>query len=194
MLVGKSHTDASDEQLVSAYQRHADPALLAELFSRYATMVFGVCVKYLKDREAAKDMVMHVFERLPSRLVRNEVSFFRGWLYATVKNECLMYLRANQRESKHRQIFFGGMENEVVWHLNGEPQPDDDLEKLKYCIEQLVAVQRTCVELFFLESKSYQEIVTLTEFDLKQVKSYIQNGRRNLKLCIQQRERTNATN
>lgn len=151
-------------------------------------LVFGVALKYLKSEEAAKDLAMQVFEKLLYKLTDQKVDNFKSWLHVLTKNECLMQLRKEKSRGEQNKVELNGqvfMENEPVAHLNGEEELEEDLSKLEVCIGKLKNEQETCIRLFYLEKKSYQEIELITGFELKKVKSHVQNGRRNLKICVE---------
>jgi RNA polymerase sigma-70 factor (ECF subfamily) len=151
-------------------------------------LVFGVSLKYLKSEEAAKDMAMQVFEKLLIKLRGQSIDNFKSWLHVLTKNECLMQLRKQKTNGEQNKTSLNGhvfMENEPVVHHNGEDELEADLSKLETCIGKLKNEQETCIRLFYLEKKSYQEIEQLTGFALKKVKSHVQNGRRNLKICVE---------
>ncbi len=148
-------------------------------------MVYGVCLKYLKDRDEAKDAVMQIFEKLQSGLKQHEIEHFKSWLYVTSKNQCLMNLRAQKKMAKE-DIDENIVENEFILHPSDDNDLEQNLEKLTKCIEQLKNDQKRCVQLFYLKEICYKEIVSATGIDLKKVKSHIQNGKRNLKICMDQ--------
>ena len=182
----KEHTGGrlSDEVLVKSYRQNGDMALLGELYQRYTGLVFGVCMKYLKDEDDSKDAAMQIFEKLTISLKKHEVNNFRSWLHVLTKNHCLMWLRAEK--NRHRKdIQDINLEKDVEFvyylHHNDENHTEEDLENLKIAINSLPDGQKQCIELFYLQEKCYKEIVGITGFELKKVKSYIQNGRRNLK-------------
>ena len=184
MLSAKDHSASSDLELIAQYKVSADQVLLGVLYNRYMTLVYGVCLKYLKDREEARDAVMQIFEKLMVSLKEHDIAHFKSWLYVTARNHCLMSLRA--RKGKNFQEISGAvMENEMLLHLQEEPEMESNLTKLEKCIEHLVAEQKNCVQLFYLQQKCYKEIVQITGFDDNKVKSYIQNGKRNLKICME---------
>ena len=145
-------------------------------------------MKYLKEAQAAEDLAMQVFEKLLAKLADQEVEHFKSWLYVLTKNECLMYLRKQKTQGNQRflplseQAF---MENELWEHPDSEDVLEYDLSKLETCIGKLKTEQEICIRLFYLEKKSYQQIEQQTGFELKKVKSYIQNGKRNLKICVE---------
>ena len=147
-------------------------------------LVFGVCMKYLKDREESKDAVMQLFEYLIDALKKHEVTNFKSWLYVTTRNQCLMQLRKSGREVGSENLSYSLVESVPEEHPNGEGL-EEDLVRLENCIDKLRDVQRDCVRLFYLEKKSYAEITELTGHSTKNVKSFIQNGRRNLKICME---------
>lgn len=176
-----------DLDLIRLYKESGDLAHLGTLYSRYTALVYGVCLKYLKDRDNSKDAVMQVFEKLIDTLLSHEVENFKSWLYVTARNYCLMQLRS-MKGKKTEEISPNLMENNFLLHLDEEPEMEQNLSKLEKCIEELVADQQQCVRLFYLQEKCYKEITALTGFDLNKVKSYIQNGKRNLKICMEKNE------
>ena len=186
MLVSRPSA-LSDLELIRQYKESEDLEILGYLFSRYTSLVLGVCLKYLKDREEAKDAVMQVFEKLVQSLKEHNIENFKSWLYVTTRNHCLMFLRARKGKYKE-ELSLQLMDSELILHLEEEPEMEQNLSKLEKCIEQLAEEQKRCVQLFFLEEKCYKDITGLTGFDLNKVKSYIQNGKRNLKICMDQND------
>jgi len=148
-------------------------------------MVYGVCLKYLKDRESARDSVMQLYELLVKDLLVHEVRNFRGWLYVKTRNHCLMELRSS-KNMPHEEISPFLMENGLSQHPEEEVMLHGDTDKLEKCLQSLAEAQQLCITLFYLEEKCYKEISEATGYDYNQVKSYIQNGKRNLKNCIEQ--------
>jgi RNA polymerase sigma factor (sigma-70 family) len=174
----------TDSELILQYRLTSDLTFLAELFMRYKTLVYGVSLKYLKDRDEAKDAAMQIFEKLIGAIKAHEIENFKSWLYVTTRNHCLMQIRA--RKGKFTEEFHGNiMENQQLLHLEDETDLDNNLQRLEKCIETLVNEQKQCVYLFFIEEKCYKEVADQTGFNLNQVKSYIQNGKRNLKICME---------
>lgn len=157
---------------------------MGELYQPYMSLVFGVCLKYLKDRDESRDAVMQIFEKLVQSLRDHEVTHFKSWLYVLARNHCLMQLRSKKGKI-FEELSPTFMEMEVSLHPGEEPGLEGNLGKLEKCIETLGNEQKLCVKLFFLQEKCYKDITTETGFDLNQVKSYIQNGKRNLKLCME---------
>ncbi len=176
---------SSDAELLAQFQVNRELAPLTELFSRYTSLVYGVCLKYLKDREEARDMVMQVFEKLIQVLPDQQVTYFRGWLYVATRNQCLMALRVKKSHGA-RELDASVMEIVHLLHPEEEPEMESNLTKLEKCIETLATDQKSCVRLFFLEENSYAQVAEKTGFNLNQVKSYIQNGKRNLKNCMEE--------
>ena len=170
---------SSDAQLLRAYAATGDMQSLGELYSRYAPLVYGVCLKYLQNEEASKDAVMQVFEKLVDKLRNTEIKQFKGWLYTVVKNHCLMQLRQAQQN---------GYSLENLIDQPTEVTPEDRWPLIEQGLRTLPTEQQRCIRLFYLEQRSYQEVATLTGYELKKVKSYLQNGKRNLKLFVSQHE------
>lgn len=179
-----STNSLADKELVDLYKQSDDLTVLGELYQRYMELVYGVCLKYFKDAEAAKDGVMQIFEELVSKLKKHEVDNFRGWLHQLAKNHCLMQLRT-PRNLKTVEFKTDLMQYEENVHLNGVLEKEENFKKLEYCIETLINEQKESIRLFYLEEKCYNEIVEITGQEWNQVRSLIQNGRRNLKLCME---------
>lgn len=184
MLSRKPHVEMTDLELLDQYKSSNDIAWAGELYNRYTALVFGVCLKYLKNRDDAKDAVMQLFEKLLSTLIEHEITNFKSWLYVTARNHCLMKLRA-EKGKRFEEISPSVMESTAFSHPDNDNSLESDLVKLEKCIEKLASEQKTCVTLFFMQQKCYKDIVTETGYDMLKVKSYIQNGKRNLKICME---------
>ena len=181
----KTHnTEISDKQLVSEYKSSGDLAVLGELYQRYMELVYGVCLKYYKDPETAKDSVMLIFQELVSKLKKHEVDNFRPWLHQLAKNHCLMQLRT-PKNLKTVEFRMEVMQSEEDVHLNGVLDKEENFRKLEFCMGTLAGDQQEAIRLFYLEGKCYNEIVEITGQEWNQVRSSIQNGRRNLKICME---------
>jgi RNA polymerase sigma factor (sigma-70 family) len=174
----------SDDMLLEAYQQHKDLQALSDLFERYMDLVFGLCMKYLKESDDAKDAVMGIFEVLVRDLAKPvQVRHFKSWLYTVAKHYCLMQLRSAGK-GKIVEISPDHMQSGEVLHLyRGEDE--ERLLKLEQCMEALPSEQRRVILLFYRDNKCYNDIEALTGLDWNKVRSHIQNGRRNLKICIE---------
>lgn len=183
-FISSNKDEQPDEALLIRYQQTGDKALIGALFNRYVHLVYGLCLKYLKDRDAAQDTVMTIFESLFKKLLDHDVKYFKSWLYMVAKNYCLMELR---KAGTSKDLNGSIMESEVFLHPIEEMPADvtDDLDAMEKCLEQLRDDQQKCLRMFYLQELSYEEVSTKTTFALKKVKSYIQNGKRNLKICIE---------
>ena len=181
-----SSANQSDTELVLAYRQSGDLKVLGELYQRYMELVYGVCLKYLKEPEPAQDAVMQIFEELVSKLKKHEVENFRGWLHQVAKNHCLMQLRT-PKNLKTVSLPPLLMQNEEDVHLNGVMEKEENFQKLEKCIASLSDEQRTMIKLFYLEGRCYNQIVEITGLEWNHVRSSIQNGRRNLKLCMEKK-------
>ncbi len=187
-----SNSTSTDAELVIAYQQRQELDILALLYQRYMELVYGVCLKYLPDEEAAKDAVMNIFEELINKLKHHQVENFRGWLHVVAKNHCLMILRS-PKNLKTSTLNEGVVQFEENAHLNGVMEKEEQLDQMTECLQTLPEEQQRCVELFYLQNKSYNEIVDMTGYDWKSVRSYIQNGRRNLKICMENQDKVQGT-
>lgn len=182
----KNH-DYTEAQLIGSYKTSGDLEILGMLYKPYMHLVYGVCLKYLKDREDSQDAVMQIFEKLIEQVKKHNIDHFKSWLYVLAKNHCLMALRSNKYKKSKQQLEINEetMESSLLLHHKDEGELEDDLTKLEKCIETLQNEQKRCVELFYLEKKPYVNIAEQTGYELKKVKSYIQNGKRNLKTCME---------
>lgn len=181
-----TQTGLADKELISRYKSTSDLRTLGDLYQRYMELVYGVCMKYLQDSEKAKDAVMQIFEELVLKLKKHEVENFKSWLYQLAKNHCLMQLRT-PRNLKTVEIPESLMQSEENVHLNGVLEKEENFKKLELCLGTLSEEQRKVVQLFYLDGRCYNEIAELTGMDWNQVRSLIQNGRRNLKICMESR-------
>ena len=177
-----------DDELLSLYRASGDIAPLGELYERYVHLIFGVCLKYLKNEEESKDMSMLIFEKLTVAAKTHEIKNFKSWLHVLTKNECLMLLRSRKyRQEKASAPLEEEEDMELAFslHHDEEDELEHNLQELEQAIEELPPEQQLCIRLFYLEQKCYKEITELTGHELKKVKSYIQNGKRNLKAYMQ---------
>jgi len=181
----------SDVYLINYYKQSDDPEVVGILFNRYVHLVYGVCLKYLKNTQDSQDAVMQVFEKLIISLKKHDIQNFKSWLHITTRNHCLMELRSRKvkgMKSDADLSSVSNMEFSTFSHLNNEKfDLETDLVLMKDCIERLPEGQQNCIELFYFEKRSYKEVSLLTELDLKTVKSFIQNGKRNIKNCIEKK-------
>ena len=178
------HTALSDTELIQKYKETSDLEVLGVLYNRYIHLVYGVCLKYLKQAEDAQDAVMQIFEKLVTDLQKHEVQNFRGWLHVNARNYCLMELRKKKTSGENQISSISDMEYQLGEHPVNEDSIDHDLESMKECMEELPEEQKKCIQLFYLDQKSYKEVAEIHGFELKKVKSYIQNGKRNIKQCM----------
>ncbi|MCK4661783.1 MAG: sigma-70 family RNA polymerase sigma factor [Bacteroidales bacterium] len=178
----------SDEELIKKYQKSENHEIIGELFERYTHLVYGVCLKYLKNEDDAKDAVMQIFESLIDKLINHNINNFKSWLYSVTKNFCLMELRKEKQFVSLEGEMFKKREYEFVessdkFHQLNETDIDMPKE-IQKALGQLSKEQEICIELLYLKQKSYKEVSELTGYSLKQVKSYVQNGKRNLKKIL----------
>lgn len=176
--------DLPDKELVNMFQSSGNLEVLAILFQRYMDLLYGVCLKYMPDSESAKDAVMQVFEELVQKLPKHEVENFKSWLYALAKNYCLMQLRT-PKNLKTTEFNPDSMQSAEEMHLQGVNLKEENLQKMERCLDTLSHEQRDSVKLFYLQNKCYKEIADITGMDWNKVRSFIQNGRRNLRICME---------
>jgi RNA polymerase sigma-70 factor (ECF subfamily) len=174
----------TDQQLLERFYSDQNNHWLGILLQRYTLLLLGVCMKYLKNEEESKDSVQQIFLKAITELHKYRVEYFKSWLYMVAKNHCLMKLRdkpGRQTEIKEQMaVTPAEAEEGIHTHL----EKDRQLELMDESLQELNKEQKQCVTLFYLEKRSYQEIAEITGFSMMQVKSYIQNGKRNLKILL----------
>lgn len=186
-MEGVGH-DMSDQQLLEQFRRSGDNRWLGILFERYTLVLYGLCLKYLREEEEARDAVQQIFLQAYTALQRTPVEYFRSWIYMVARNCCLMRIRSRPqvRTTEIREEHHPVVPEVTFPKIEQEKQ----LELLRQSLEELGPEQRQCLTLFYLEKRSYREIARLTGCSLMQVKSYIQNGKRNLRQLMQQKLKT----
>jgi RNA polymerase sigma factor (sigma-70 family) len=175
----------SDLELIAAFKKKGDLQYVSSLYQRYMELVYGVCLKYFKDTERSKDAVMDIFEELHKKLDRYQIENFKSWLHVLAKNHCLMQLRSPRNMNS---IEFNAeiMHFEQESHLEEEYiEKETNYAKMENCINKLPQEQKQTIQLFYMESKCYNEIVAITGIEWNKIRSHIQNGRRNLKKCME---------
>lgn len=187
-LFRRNLSTVNDDQLLAEYRQSGDSRLIGEVYKRYMHLVYSVCLKYLRHDEDSRDAVMEIFEKLIKSLREHEVQNFRSWLYSVAKNHCLMRLRQTSRlqmSDKPVENFENTnliVENQELLHLLGDGHSRAErLEEIRSAILTLREEQQICLNHFYFEGYSYQEVADNTGFSVNQVKSFIQNGKRNLK-------------
>lgn len=184
LFKAKNIQSYSDNELISAYKKTDNNSLVGELYKRYSHLVYGVCLKYLKNEDEAKDAVLQIFENLLEDLKKHDIANFKSWLHSVARNHCLMFLRKQQTIQKRVNEYEATYEHEESFNtpfmVHDKEEKELMLTKLEEAITLLKEEQRICIELFFLKEKCYNEVAEITGYELKKVKSYIQNGKRNL--------------
>ena len=181
------YKDITDQELLEKFYADHNNEWLGILLQRYTLLLLGVSMKYLKNEEEAKDSVQQIFLKVIQELQKYKVEYFKSWLYMVTKNHCLMKLRDRQTKGTA----------EISDRLAATPDEETDrqalllndhtLSLMEASLNELNTEQQQCVTLFYLQKKSYQEVSDETGFSMLQVKSYIQNGKRNLKILIEKK-------
>jgi len=192
MWLFKKKEYSSDEELLKHYKQSGNKELFADLFKKHVSVVYGTCLFYLQDKAEAEDATMQLFERLMLDINNREIDNFNGWLSFVVRNHCISLIRKNKSYQKNIKSY-GDFEYEDPTYETEEKiqSVNDDvmLEQMKLSLPKLKEGQRVCLELFYLQNKSYQDIANETKYTLNEIKSYIQNGKRNLKLLLEEQTR-----
>lgn len=189
-MIVQNHQHTTDQELLEKYYTDRNNKWLGILLERYTLLLFGVCMKYLKNEEKARDSVQQIFLKIITELEKYRVEYFKSWIYMVAKNHCLMQLRDKPGK---RMVEF----NEKYSEIDQQTDPGRYVKEekmyglLEASLKDLSDEQKQCVILFYLEKKSYQQISDQTGYNLMQVKSYIQNGKRNLKILIEKKMDSN---
>lgn len=175
-------------ELVSEYKQSQDTEIVGELFVRYNHIVLGVALKYLKDTNLSQDALLEIFNNLFEQLIKYKIEDFKNWLLTVTRNHCFKVLKDNAKTTpleytdNNHSLSIDFMENEQ--NISHYIEREEDLNNLELALTKLKPEQKLCVSLFYLDDKSYQEIEKITGFTIKKVKSYIQNGKRNLQIIM----------
>lgn len=189
MSDNNQHTNLTDDELLRLHRKSDDNRWMGVLLPRYTTLLLGVAMKYLKNKEQSADAVQQIFLKAITALPEEKIENFKGWLYILMRNHCLQLLR--------KKVYHDGDEQIALQEAHTAPdkealyQHEWTLEQMKESITELEEGQRACIKLFYLEKKSYQDIMDQKGYSFMQVKSYIQNGKRNLKKILTQKLKEN---
>ncbi len=181
-----------DAALLERYQRSREPADLSPLYDRYLELIYGNCLHYLGTTERAEDATAAVFEELLRKLPGQRIETFRAWLRTFVRNFCLMQLRREKRDPLRQtaahEIGSDLMQSAAAEHPDYDLDPADTTERhLKDCLQQLNDLQRDCIRQFYYQDRSYREIAETLQLATGRVRSHLQNGRRNLRRCLEEK-------
>ncbi|MBS1525495.1 MAG: sigma-70 family RNA polymerase sigma factor [Bacteroidetes bacterium] len=175
--------NTDDEAQLSSYRKSGEIAVLGRLFEKYMPLIYGVCLKYLKDEDESKDAVIGIFEELITKVKQHEVKQFRSWVYVLSRNYCLMQLR---RDKKAEVVSLDDvMECAPFLHHTDDNDRERAMMALERCMEKLNEMQKQSIHLFYLQERCYKEVAEITGYAMNDVKSHIQNGKRNLKICLE---------
>lgn len=178
--------EMTDDSLLQQYHRTHDASLMGELYKRYAHLVLGSCIKYLKVESRAQDAVSEIFVKLIQKLKTFRPTYFAGWLYKVTRNHCLEILRKEQSRP-----ILETFDNLIEFDQSAEPEESDYIrreivaDELTIALGKIPECQKTCIQLFYLKGLSYKQVSEQTGYSMKEVKSYVQNGKRNLKNRLQ---------
>ena len=185
LFVRKHIAKMTDTELILEIKQGKRSLAIGELYKRYAHLMFGVGLKYLKNKQDSEDILMTIFEKLDAKIIKSDIKNLKNWLYTIAKNECLMKLRKTKRLTTDIESALLFKADDSDSKMNDLLVKEQKLTTLEKAILQLKGQQHLCISLFYIKGKCYDEVVTETGFDLKKVKSYIQNGKRNLKLILE---------
>lgn len=181
------YSNQSDQELLSHYRKDHDENWIGILLERYFHLIFGVCMKYLKNKTEAQDHTQQICMKVIGEIRRDKIKYFKAWLYQVTRNHCLMYLR----KIKHQTIPLDAAAEPAGESFQSHSEfleKEKQYDRLEGALKSLNKEQQSCIRMFYFHKKSYQEIAAEKGYSLKQVKSYIQNGRRNIKVFMEKEE------
>ncbi len=181
-----------EDKLIDRYRNTGDPVYVGQLFDPYVHLVYGLCLKYLHDEEDCKDAVMQIFENILRDLKTHNVKSFKSWIYIVSKNYCLKIIRRRKQDRKYTDTINAECKRnfvEIDESLNLYNK--EKITALNHAVKQLRGPQKQCIELVYLNGKSYKDVVEITGFEMNKVKSYVQNGKRNLRLMLEKLDEFN---
>lgn len=183
MLPNHKYNQYTDDDLIAEYKRNQNQQIIGELYARYGHLVFGVCLKIIKNRQDCEDLTMQIFQNIGTKVQQHTITYFKSWLYQLTRNECLMLFRKTKKNPEFEL-------NENIHVLVEQSEQDainiDCFEvNLVEAMKALKEEQRLSLDLFYKQEKSYVQIAQETHWELNKVKSYIQNAKRNLKILLQ---------
>jgi RNA polymerase sigma-70 factor (ECF subfamily) len=182
-------TKLADDELLQSLTKDNYGDIVNEIFNRYSHILYGVCYKYLKNTEESKDAVQSIFEKIFIDLSNHTVKNLKSWLFVVAKNYCLMHIRKRQLDLKEltpestTNVLYKLYQEELGQKIDDEVA-EDQISKMLALMEKLSSQQGICLSLMYLEDKSYKEIADITGFGMNEVKSHIQNGKRNLRKLL----------
>ncbi|MBN2776270.1 MAG: sigma-70 family RNA polymerase sigma factor [Bacteroidales bacterium] len=183
-------TTMSDNELIAHYKLYEDKECIGELYKRYTGFTYAVCLKYHKNSEKAREATLEIFEELIDKLLVHEVQNFKSWLHTVARNHCLLSFRSKKYESQfidnYKKYQNDFMEQDKILYPDYITK-EENYKELEKCINQLKDEQRNCIVLFYLQNKSYVEVAEITGYTMKEVKSFLQNGKRNLKILMSEK-------
>ncbi len=174
----------SDSELIAQYKKSDEKQLVGELYKRYAHLVLGMCIHYFRDKDTAKDIVLRIFEKLFEELKKREVENFKGWLSFVVRNYCISEIRKINVQQNRAEEYQQDLKSAFISGDDEMNEEEAQIKKLELAMKELNPFQKKCIELFYYKNMTYAQIVELTGYSVNEVKSYIQNGKRNLKLLM----------
>ncbi len=180
--------ESSDDELLERYKQTKNQKWIAQLFGRYVHLIYGVCLRYSPDVREAEDLTMDIYQKVADKALTHNVRQFRSWVYMVSKNHCLEQIRkvTGQRTETFDPAFMQLKEDfHPIDELTENEAKEMQYEVMENCLKQLNHLQRTSIDLFYYKNKTYLEIAGIIEDEVSQVRSYLQNGRRNIKKCVE---------
>ena len=180
--------EQSDDELLSRYRSTKDQKWITQLFGRYVQLIYGVCLRYTPDVREAEDFTMEIYQKVSDKALTHQIKAFKSWVYVVSKHHCLEQIRkvtGRRIESFDPDFMQLRAELHPMDDMTDKLALEDKYDRMEYCLKQLNELQKKSIDLFYYQNKSYSEIAKIIEDEVSQVRSYLQNGRRNIKKCVE---------
>lgn len=173
--------DRSETELVTELLARRDGRIFEELYRRSRRKIFGVCFNLLGEAAAAEDACHDAYIRAWEKLDSLRGSDFTAWVRRIAANRCYDELRRRRPD----ELDENHPEPATDHRIDRSVIARQELDRAIDVIASLEEHQRRVFLLRHIDHHSYEEISEATGFDAKQVKSYLQNARRNFHLAWQ---------
>jgi len=176
--------DALEDLLTRTGRR--DQRAFADLYRRASSRLFGVCLRMLRDRGEAEEVLQEVFTTVWRRADGFDPA--RGnamtWLVALTRNKAIDRLRQRREAPLDDRIDLDQMVDERAAPLQ-EAEAGQDYVRLRNCLEALEPKQRRSVREAFFTGATYQELAARCQVPLGTLKSWIRRGLIQLRECLE---------
>ena len=176
-------------QLAAALARVAsgDRAALRVVYQDTSAKLFGVCLRILKDRSEAEDVLQEVFVTV----WRKAASFDPGraspitWMVAIARNRAIDRLRASAVSRRMEPIESADSVSDPAPAAVERVEMAQQHQRLSRCLAELEARHASAIRAAFLDGTTYEELAASMSVPLGTMKSWIRRGLLKLRACLE---------